>query len=307
MTNFERRSRPKRGRRRTMSNKYDTFFYVSWLAKLYEVVGEPMEKALNTCTDGLRNAMLEAQALSGELAGNDELMSLAFKAEKESLAPVDIQKVVVAIFNATMNIFRREYPNVKVTVNIKKGEFTYEYRYFFDACSQSKDCDRARMKRLIQDGILWSFLDAEGKYYKMREDTLAKMLMNSTDEEIATLYWAYNAHLPFVYLDSISWGDMSFDLKDMSAIYVLLRTPDGCSPGRAKALACRMTSDKRLPKEEFAKRIAMMMRQRKEIHPDHAAWLVNLAGMCGKYNDAAPEEQELVLFEAANKLGVAIL
>lgn len=50
-----------------------------------------------------------------------------------------------------------------------------------------------------------------------------------------------------------------------------------------------------------------MMRQRKEIHPDHAVWLVSLAGMCGKYNDAALEERELVLFEAANKLGVAIL
>lgn len=288
-------------------SKYENFFYVSWLAKLYEVVGAPMEKTLNTCTEGLRNAMLEAQALSGELAGNEELMSLAFKAEKEPLTPVDVQKVVVAIFNATMNIFRREYPDITVTVNIKKGEFTYEHRYFFDACCQSEDCDHARMKRLIQDGIIWDLLKAETAYYSLSEEVLAKMLIESTEEEIKTVYWAYESNLDFVYLNSVSRGDLSFDLKDKSDLYVLMRSRDTTSPGNAKALACRMTPLDGLSVQESARRIAMMMRQRKEIHPNHAAWLVSLAGMCGKYNDAALEERELVLFEAANKLDVAIL
>ncbi|MBR5948192.1 MAG: hypothetical protein IKZ82_06035 [Clostridia bacterium] len=281
-----------------------THFYVDWLRDVYEAAGASYEKTLDVCFDALHDAFLIPGDLTVELAGNDTMLALANKLPREELSAMDIQKAIVETYKATVEVFHRSYPNLSVHADIKGGRIVVDHSQFFEAFKKNNELkiDRSCFRRFFQDWLDGTLVINDNSGKAIPDYRLDDLIPYVTEEGLRDIYWASDNECSFEVYTS-RYRDFTKEQGPFFYPIIMLRKEGDWD---WKILGCFYEPDLAGTNEVAAELLAKLIRTRRNIPEELGSRLCGIAGLDEAYWDADKSERDLIVFEAAEKLGVVI-
>ena len=280
------------------------YFYVDWLRDVYEAAGASFENALDVCFDALHDAFLIPGDLTVELAGNETMFSLGNKLPREELSAMDVQKAIVETYKATVELFHRSYPTLSVHADIKGGKIVVDYSQFFEAFRKNKDLrvDRSCFRRFFQDWLSGTLVINSTSGKPIPDYRLDDYIPYVTEEGLRDIYWASDNGCSF---EAYTSKYRKYTEEKGPYFYPIITVHEE-GEWDWKVFGCYYEPELAGTREVEAELIAKLLRVRRDIPQELGSLLCGLADLDEAYFDADESERDMIVFEAAEKLGVVI-